>query len=205
MKPQNLGRFNREYMEISVKSNINELLAAMEKYKRDVVEKAVPRALNKVADQVKTNAARQIRDAGYKIKISDIKTNLQVKYATTTRLTASVIVKGKPIALIKYGARQTRKGVSVDVLKGRKVIAGAFIATMPNGHRGVFVRVGTKHVKKIKAGRIFWSQLPIKELFGPSVPSAIANAQVQDAIERLIRTKFPEVFRQQLDYLSTLG
>lgn len=187
---------------VDVRGSMDRIIADMEQLKREVVGKATVFALNKVADQVKTAASREMRDAGYKLKVSDIKKQLKVYRATSGNLTARVVAAGRPIALIQYGARQTAKGVSVEVLHGRKSIAGAFIATMPNGHKGVFVRVGSKHKKVMKNGHSIWSGLPIKELFGPSVPDGLASKAVQDALQRLIEDKFPEILQQQIKRLT---
>lgn len=189
-------------MKISVTSNIRDVLAAMDRYQRDVIEKAVPEALDKMADQAKTNTARNIKKV-YKLKVTAVKECLTVAYTKPGGFTSSVIAKGKPVALLKYGAKQALKGVSVELNNGRKTIAGAFIATMPNGHKGVFVRdVRGKHVKVLRNGKASWTQLPIKELFGPSVPSSMANAAVQDELQRFIKAKFPAILRQQIKRFS---
>lgn len=190
-------------ISVNVRGSMERMVADMQRVKVDVTEKATVRALNRVADQVKTAAAREMRDAGYNLKVSDIKKGITTSKAYAGSLRAKVRASGRPIALFKYGARQTSKGVSVEVLNGRKVITGAFIATMPNGHRGVYVRVGRTHKKVVKAGKGGWSGLPIKELFGPSVPDGLANSAVQEALQRLISEKFPEVLRQQIKYLSS--
>jgi hypothetical protein len=74
--------------------------------------------------------------------------------------------------LINYGAKQTKKGVTVRVKNGRTTLRHAFIATMPNGHKGVFERVGSGHKRVTKKGRSYMSGLPIKELYGPSIPDS---------------------------------
>ncbi|MDR3411585.1 MAG: phage tail protein [Formivibrio sp.] len=187
---------------VDVRGSMDSIIADLSRKQRDVVEPATVRALNKVAAQVKTNASRQMRDAGYNLKVSDIKRALTVNRASSGNLRASVVASGRPIPLIQYGARQVSSGVSVDVLNGRKVIANAFIATMPSGHKGVYVRVGKTHKKVNKRGRAQWSGLPIKELFGPSVPNGLANTAVQAALQDLIAQKFPDILRQQIKYLS---
>jgi hypothetical protein len=189
-------------IEINVRGSMDNIIADLERSKRDVLDKAIPRALNKIAAQAKTAASREIRAAGYKLKVSEIKKGLSITRASSGQLVAKVIASGRPVPLIHYGARQVGSGVSVDVLHGRKIISGAFIATMPSGHKGVFVRVGKTHKKVSKNGRSLWSGLPIKELFGPTVPNGLANAAVQGALQQFIRDKFPEILRQQINYLS---
>jgi hypothetical protein len=188
-------------IQISVRGSMDKIVADMEKSKRAVLGVATPRALNKMADQVKVGAAREMRSAGYNLKVGDIKKGLKIIRATAGSLTATVTASGRPIPLIGYGARQTAKGVSVDVLKGRKVISHAFIATMPNGHKGVFIRPGKQHKRLAKNGKVVWSGLSIKELFGPSVPDGLANAAVQATLQRLVEDKFPEILRQQINRL----
>ena len=187
---------------IDVRGDMNAIIADMSRMKADVADKATVRALNKTAAQVKTNAARQIRDVGYQLKVGTIKRALKINKANAGKLTATVVASGRPIPLMQYGARQTAKGVSVSVLNGRKVIQQAFIATMPSGHTGVFIRTGKTHKKVVKNGRVQWSGLPIKELFGPSVPNGLANESVQQALQQLVEEKFPQILRQQIDYLN---
>jgi hypothetical protein len=131
-----------------------------------------------------------MRDAGYNLKVSDIKRSLTINRASSGNLNAKVIESGRPIPLIKYDARQVSSGVSIDVLNGRKDIANAFIATMPSGHKGVFIRVGKTHEKVTKRARVTWNGLSIKELFGPSVPNGLANEAVQGALQELLEQKF---------------
>jgi hypothetical protein len=177
---------------------VMELLSAAQS-----MPEATVRALNKMADQTKVASAREVRAVGYNMKIGEIKKGIKVRKATKSELRASVIASGKPIPLIQYSARETAKGVSVSVLKGRKVIAGAFIATMPSGHKGVFVREpGAKHKKVGQGKSASWHALPIKELYGPSIPSGMANDAVQSALQRFISERFPALLEHEHEWLS---
>lgn len=192
-----------EAITVSVKHNMHELLMELEAASREMRDTAVVRALNKTADQVKVQAARAVRDAGYGLKVGDIKKALRVQRASQGNLRATVIASGRPISLMSYGARQTSKGVSVNVQKGRKLIAGAFIATMPSGKQGVFVRDdGGKHRKVNNGGKVSWHQLPIRMLFGPAVPDGMANAAVQEALQKLIVERFPKLLQRESAWLS---
>ena len=91
-------------IKVDVRGSMAGIIADMEGVKRGVAEKALPRALNKVIAQVRTAAAREMRDAGYNLKVSDIKKGLSTYAATSGNLTAKVIASGRPIPLIKYGA-----------------------------------------------------------------------------------------------------
>jgi minor tail protein Z (GPZ) len=174
--------------------------------------KAIIRALNKTSKSARAQAAREIVGVGYGMKIAGIKKAISIRRATRAELTAIVQASGKPIPLINYSARQTKAGVSVAVLNGRTTITGAFIATMPSGHKGVYLRVGSATEKrmvargamKITKGRkiAYKHGLPIRQLFGPSVPNAFVNKLVQEAVIRTIRERFGVVLEQELRYIA---
>jgi len=117
------------------------------------------RALNKVATWARSRVVKGLA-AELGLRQSYIrKKHTRLRRATWRHLGAAVRVEGrKRIRLIEFHARQTARGVSYRIGKGggRKRIAHAFIATMPGGHTGVYVRTGAK-------------RLPIAERFGPSV------------------------------------
>lgn len=190
-------------LTVNVRSNASSIAIELMAAAQDMRNTALVRALNKMGQQVVTAGSREVRKAGYNLKASDIKKALKLKRATQSNLTATVTASGRPVPLIQYGARQTAKGVTVSVLNGRKVIPGAFIATMPTGHTGVFVlQPGGKHRKFKKAGKTSWHQLPIRELYGPAIPDAMANAGVRDAVEELVATKFPGILEHEHAWLA---
>lgn len=187
---------------VNVRSNINQVLMELQAASREMCDTAVMRALNKTAEMVKVQAAREVRSAGYNLKVSTIKLGIKLRRAMPGNLRATVVANGRPIPLIQYAARQTGKGVTVNVQRGRKLIAGAFIATMPNGHRGVYVReAGGRHKRVNKGGKVGWHQLPIRELFGPSVPDGLANKAVQGVLQQMIVDKFPQILQREHSWL----
>src|SRR5262249_21377642 len=100
----------------------------------------------------KPASSKEIRGAGYNLKAAVIKKAISIDKASPDKLAAIVRAKGRPIPLIEYGARpnepNVRLPVSVQVKGARKIIKHAFIAIMPGGHKGVFVRVpGAQHKK----------------------------------------------------------
>lgn len=94
---------------------------------------------------------------------------LPLTFPTGTALEAlewRMRVSGKPIPLAKYPARQTRRGVIVQVNKGSPALLGsAFIRTLRSGHRGVFMRQGK-------------ARLPIRELFSTRTSDVFADADL---------------------------
>lgn len=82
---------------------------------------------------------------------------------------------------------------------GRKTIKHAFIATMESGQTGVFIRKGTAPKRVItKSGRLRYSGLPIRELFGPAIPDALANELVKKQLAQLVDRKFPAILEHEI-------
>jgi hypothetical protein len=183
-------------ISINVQHNFKQVAVKLFELRTDVLEKAKVRALNKVAAQAKVAASKEIRGAGYNMKAAAIKQKITIKRAVSGDATVIIRCSGRPIPLIQFSARETKAGVSVSVKNGRKLIKGAFIATMPTGHQGVYVRVGNQH-KKINGK---WHGLPIKELFGPSIPAAFGNEIVQSALVKLVREKFPSILEHEIKF-----
>lgn len=128
------------------------------------------RTLNKVATNVRTGASTAIRKRRA-LSAKAVRDAMSIKKATPEKLESSLVVTGRPIPLKGYKARQTKKGVYVNVSPGgRKLVThagnNAFIVDNIGGH--VFAREGKK-------------RLPIKKLFGPSLPSTFLQEQVKAA------------------------
>jgi len=105
------------------------------------------RALNRTIRGVHAEASRLIR-AEINIPANRVRRDLHVRRASAATLTATLLLASKPTPLIVFKARATRRGVTYQIEKdeGRKLLRGAFIATMASGHTGVFSR----HAKKVK-------------------------------------------------------
>lgn len=190
-------------IQTSVSVDIEGALAKLAYVREDVADKAVTRALNKTAAQTRTEASKQIRAAGYNLKASVIKQAISIDRATAAQVRASVRAIGKPIPIINYDARPVQNGVTVAVKNGRKLLPGAWLLTLPGGHRGVFERDPRKtprRVKYQKDGKWTSKVLPIREVYGPSIPAAFLNATVQAALIAAIREKFPRILKGEINY-----
>ena len=65
------------------------------------------------------------------------------KGSKLSRLEFAVDVLGQVTRVSDYPHRQTKRGVSTTINRGKRtLIPHAFIATMASGHKGVFVRQG---------------------------------------------------------------
>jgi hypothetical protein len=130
------------------------------------------RALNRAITSANVVMVRAIAgDLG--VKQGTVKERIRIEQATPERLRARLYANAKRIPLIDFGAkgpepsRGKGRGVTVKGAGGRRTIPNAFIATMKSGHRGVFQRVAGSSGRRGPAPNR--SQLPIRELFGPSI------------------------------------
>jgi hypothetical protein len=164
--------------------NVKAMLSDM----KGMATKVTVRALNKTLTGVRTDASSAIR-AEITASKSAVDDTFKVEKASSTRLQATIASTGKPLPLIDYSTRQTKKGVSVQVkrTKPRKVIRGAFIVTLKSKHEGAFWREwhGQKKAKRKdlhygKLPRIY--RLPMKQLYGPRVPDIMSNEPVMKLI-----------------------
>jgi hypothetical protein len=154
---------------------------------------AVARAINHTIAKAKTAASKDIRGQ-YKVKAKDLSGKLAISKATRVTQTGMIRVSAKPLPIVAFGARQTRKGVSVNITGKRKVIKSAFIATMKSGHKGVFVRgayKGSELTYRTKRIKKKGADLPIEEVHTASPYSMMIHESVQEATATNINTSFP--------------
>lgn len=151
---------------------------------------AASRALNKVMKSARVNASKNIR-ATYKMKAGDVKETMTVKKSNITNLSASLITTGRRIALYLFGATQKKLGVAVTITKGgRKILTGAFIATMKSGHAGVFMRKGM-------------TRNPIGERYTISAPEMMGGKEVNDKTNAYVAENLPRVLAHEIQYYIT--
>ena len=158
--------------------------------------RAVSGAINDVTKKGKTRIERGITSRYY-IKKKDLKPFVTIRRATVKRLSAQIGIKGKRIPLMDFrvtpkqpfrAGEQTKTGrfkkikpVRATIKKAdtKRKYEGAFIARMPSGHVGVFKRRGRGNVRRVRRVRFgsdpYYSELPIDELHGPSVPAIFQN------------------------------
>ena len=156
---------------------------------------AEARAVKRAGVTLAANQARAIgqivnlRSAVIKAKIVAIRTPT----AGEPRIVFEV--RGQGIALREFGARQTRRGVSVLVLRGggRKIVKGAFMARGYGGNLQVFQRTGQAK-RLMKAGRYAGTGIrrePIEKLYGPDVYSQYVKDAIQQVGANTWRDRLP--------------
>lgn len=149
---------------------------------------AISNALNRAATNVNSNIKKEIR-AQYVIKAGDITKygNLVKTNANSGKLSAVVKSTGGVIPLDKFKVSpktvnpRRKTPIKIGVKKsGLKKVMDAFVADA-NGIK-VFQRTGKE-------------RLPIKRLFGPSVPQMLGNEKIKKSIEK----EGQETFQKRLD------
>ncbi len=116
------------------------------------VPNVLTRALNKVGTAARTQIVRGI-SREVNLTAGELRNrNVSLYKANYGRLAASIIVSGRRIPLKRWGARQTRRGVSYAIRRGsRQTMPQAFLATMKSGHVGAFVRKpGTAEAPRLR-------------------------------------------------------
>lgn len=115
-----------------------------------------------------------------------VKSRIKIVKASLRKLSASVETQGRPNALpyfkIRAHQKPVRKGsapAKAQVMKdgSLKPIDKAFVATMKNGHKGVWQRLTKKRE-------------PLKQLYGPGASQMLANKKVTSDMEKEMEKRF---------------
>jgi len=169
-------------MRIDVKlDGIDELMKVLNE---KAYNKALKRTIRRMGQRFRTTATKEVRKT-YNIKASKIKQYMRAKMDGDT---FKMYIKSPTVSLMNFGARQTKKGVSVKVRKdrGRKVIKGAFIAVGKNNNLQVFKRVGKE-------------RLPIESKKTLSIPQMF-NENVLNKAKSAVEESYENEFKRNFDF-----
>lgn len=156
---------------------------------RGPARRAIVRGLNKTAANVRTSASTAIRQRRA-LSAKVVRDAMAVRKATNQNLVSSLVVTGRPIPLKDYKANQTKRGVTVAVTPGKRSLVShrgnrGFIIDKIGGH--VFARQGK-------------GRLPVKKLFGPSLPSTFVQEQVKAAWTATAREAMPKRLAEEVRF-----
>nr|WP_316642871.1 phage tail protein [uncultured Roseateles sp.] len=192
-----------------MRNNIDAVLSRMDGHKKDVVDKAIPRALNRCGEKAITSGSRELRADGYAFSAGEIKAAMSMLKASQGRLVVKLRVKRRTKSLIEFSPRESKAGVSVKIHGARKMIKGAFIAQRLNGKSGVFIedkgagKIIIRRAKQYKRGsKGGWHAYPCRKLYGPSVGGVYANDRIQAAMRLLIGQEFETRLAHEIKFLS---
>ena len=123
-----------------------------------VQRRVLARSLSRVATDTRAEAVRRARGELTRLRAKAVRDQIELRRAIAASPASELIIRKAPgILLGEFGARQTRRGVTVTVKRGRRLLRHAFVAPGRfSGKRLVFAR-------ERGAGRY-----PIRALRGPS-------------------------------------
>lgn len=127
----------------------------------------------------------------YQIKQKDTSDAFKRRSANAARPVATITVSGKPIPLIDFRVTRPKSGAKAKQLRGstlkrlQKGDIKAFVTAFASGHVAV--------VQRESSGR-----LPIRQLFGSSVPTMVSNSRQTGVYQSIT----PEIGRKLMDYTN---
>jgi hypothetical protein len=160
------------------------------------VNAAANRAINRAATTLKSDASREVRQS-YALKARYVGgRTIDVQRSSPSTLTALIRVKGGQIPISQFGSpRQTKKGVTVTVRKGkgRDFYPRAFFAILRGGQREVYWRAKGSAGKLVPRG-------PLRILLGPSVAQIASAKPFTAKLLRTARERIVTTLRQEIRF-----
>lgn len=170
---------------VNVAPTAREFIAGVEDFQKRSMRRAIAMALNKTGDGARVDASREIR-ARYKVKVAAVNKAFSIQKATADNPTCWVRVRGRPMSLAGFSARQTRRGVTVNVKGVRKFIPHAFIRTLTtkrgDEYEVVFIREGK-------------ARLPVKALKTVDMPGLFSLKEINQIVRSLAHDRFDKELR----------
>jgi hypothetical protein len=154
---------------VSVEMETGVLRALLDSLRAPAFNEVAALALNDTVKNAQVEAAQQIAPL-MGLPSRDVKEAFSIRPATPGHLEAALVAQGKAIPMIRFSPRVSRtSGVSIRVAGKVETYRHAFRATVRHGHVGIFERKGK-------------ARLPIRELYGPSVPGMMKRTDVLPAV-----------------------
>ena len=193
----------KDGFQITIFSNIEAQKKNLLRFTAIGVERATFRALNKTGGKANTVLKRDISNS-FNLAQKEFAANLKQVKAGPGRLQFQIRGTGKqiPIIKVKGAKKQTALGVRINTGSGSQVLRGHFIATMPSGHTGVFLRKsGAKHKprRNLTTGKQEWHALGITERKFPSIAHMISNEDRGVRVFAFVRKEYPIQLQRQLN------
>ena len=195
--------------DVEVWSDIQSLRKQLKRFSGDGINRANMRALNRAANKTRTRTVSLLSKA-FNIKAGDLKPFVKVSPRATLRK-GTVAIMGRstrPLGIHKFakGAKkQGVLGVRFNAGGGSKTHPHTFIARMPSGHVGIFVRKTRRRTRRDvrvspTTGKKYRTHLSIRELTYPSVAHMITNVQRGQEIFNVFVADYPRQLFSQLDF-----
>lgn len=98
--------------------------------------------------------------------------------------------------LSEFNPVKSGDGVTASAWGASKHYHGAFLATMPNGHKGVFKRLPNKMMRSPKAYK-----QAIEELYGPAIPKEMIKGMARERFIAVVAGYLPALVEREIGRL----
>jgi hypothetical protein len=180
-------------IKVNVKLDIQRARRELSHMQKEVNRAAIV-ALTRVATTARKEADQEIRQR-LALKSGTVKEALRIiKYRNV--LVVDIDATGKPIALREWNARETRKGVTFLVAKGRP--------------RKVYTRSGRKGFIVSKYGRHVFvrttadppgpAKAKVSKVYGPSIPQYFVTKSVTGRMIKVANVRWPIEFEREIKF-----
>lgn len=182
---------------LSVEFDIREIDKTFDGMSKSYQTAAV-NTVNKVGRLSNRNAANHIKQ-NYNVKASDLKIGngetVRLQRADRRKSIVSFIIRviQKRRGLLKYGAKQAKKGLRVKVKNRTALIRGGFISMWRSGEKEKFAFLRDPKMGTYRKGKSLRTKR--RALFGPS----IANLYGSKKVSAIIRDTLNSNFQKTLD------
>ena len=194
--------------EFTVVIDTKELEKDLTAMQQRIIPKAGASAINKTLSHARTLSVRSMAKATG-LTQNKVRPYLAIKKATPSVLIGLLTASGKHIPLIGFPSRQLKKGVKVKAWGRWQLYPGTFYARV-GGHIGIFHKTGKpiprRRWRRTKTGRRSAKQtamvqpnLPIEELWGPSVPVEFKHF-IDDSLKKAMTTKLKKNYAHELKW-----
>lgn len=194
-------------MEIRVDQGmLNDVLSAVGDIKNGY-KKVLVTSINKTLGTVKTQATARIGNE-INLTAARIKKDMTIQKANYSKISGALNVTGEPVGLVQFGASQTKKGVTVKVLRSSamKLLKHAMIAAGRSSSttQHVFWRQYDGPRKPFVPGKKYGVlpkeyRLPLERLTGPRIEDILAKDTVLDPVTIQANTVFASNVSTKID------
>ena len=193
-------------MRIQLDTEFRNLQKDLYRLETKQLNTAIVRAINKVGDRVFSASRKMMAKEGGIKPLKKLDRYIKKFRAARNRQYFDIVYSKGYFSLYRdFGATQTKKGVQSKPWGERQTYPGAFIATVGvGGHRDVFKRIGGRRGPKRRVltgkniGKLYQPELPIKQLFGPSVLGMYRKLKIEDVAQKIVADDYQKEFRRAL-------
>lgn len=200
-------------MRIQLDTDFTKVQRDLYRLETKTLNSAIVRALNKVGSKVHSASRKMMAKEGGIKPLKKLDRYIKKFTAARTRQYYDIVYSKGFFSLYRdFGATQTKKGVVSKPWGQRQTYAGAFIATVGvGGHKDVFKRVGGRRGAPRRVltgknqGKLYRPELPIKQLFGPSVQGMYRKLKIEEMAQEIVASEYEVEFKRALRSLGVRG